>query len=297
MTRAKKTRCEDIICSLTDLGVQSGSLLMVHSSLSSIGNVQGGAETVVDALLKVLGPKGTLVVPTFTYPGDYPPSRDPNWIFDPDRTPSAMGAITNAARTRPQAQRSFHLWHSVAAIGPLANTITTIGGSSAWNSNSPMAWICKNGGQFLLLGVPYGNLTAIHIWEVALAVAYRREYDVKRRMRCSDGSLAPLISRVHDRTESHPGSDFNRFGEHLEAANKVQIGPVGNAIGRLFAGIDAARIAKVMYIEDQHAFLKQGDTVTALSHGKTIKNAKGFQSVVDPDLVFPATSPAQARKV
>ena len=172
----------------------------------SIGNVQGGAETVVDALLKVLGPKGTLVVPTFTYPGDYPPSRDPNWIFDPDRTPSAMGAITNAARTRPQAQRSFHLWHSVAAIGPLANTITTIGGSSAWNSNCPMAWICKNDGQFLLLGVPYGNLTAIHIWEVALAVAYRREYDVKRRMRCSDGSLAPLISRVHDRTESHPGS-------------------------------------------------------------------------------------------
>ena len=50
---------------LRRLGVQSGDLLMIHSSLRSLGHVVGGAPTVVDALLEILGPTGTLVGPSF----------------------------------------------------------------------------------------------------------------------------------------------------------------------------------------------------------------------------------------
>ena len=49
---------------LAALGVSPGSVFIVHSSLSSLGYVTGGAHTVVLALLDVLGPEGTLVVPT-----------------------------------------------------------------------------------------------------------------------------------------------------------------------------------------------------------------------------------------
>ena len=49
---------------LAALGVRPGSTLVVHSSLSSIGYVTGGAHAVVLALVEALGPDGTLVVPT-----------------------------------------------------------------------------------------------------------------------------------------------------------------------------------------------------------------------------------------
>ena len=68
---------DDISQGLVDLGLKAGDLLMVHSSLSSIGFVERGPETIVDCLLDVVGSEGTLVVPTFTYPSAVTDS----WLF------------------------------------------------------------------------------------------------------------------------------------------------------------------------------------------------------------------------
>ena len=225
-------------------------------------------------------------MPTFTYPADYVESRDPKWIFDPSETYSGMGAITNAVRSRPEAKRSIHLWHSIAALGPISDKVTTVGGTSAWDSESPMSWVFRNGGWLCLLGVPCQNLTAIHIWEVEFDVDYREEYDVKHRMRKPDGSLVRLVSRVHDRAKTHPGSDFNRFGERMETAGMVRVGHVGNAVARLFSAEDACKMAKTMYREDSRSFLKQTDQITPLSYRHTITNGKGTQCVVNPGNTF-----------
>src|SRR5687768_3889522 len=92
---------------LQHLGVRGGQLLMVHSSLNSVGYVLGGAQAVVRALIGVLGPDGTLAMPAFS-----PQVSDPTtWhdrpfeddqlalaqnhvpVFDPAVTPTSMGAI------------------------------------------------------------------------------------------------------------------------------------------------------------------------------------------------------------
>lgn len=295
MTPLEVTK-DDILRDLENLGVQRGGLLFVHSSLSAIGRVHGGADAAADALLEAIGPDGTLVVPAFTYadPHDYPDSIDPAWVFDPVSTRSGMGAITNAVRMRRGALRSVHLWHSVAAVGPLAQTVVTADGkawASAWDETSPMAWVFDNGGIILLLGAPYQNLTAVHIWEVEFGVAYRETRFITRRTPLMDGTLVPLASRVHARSDWHPGSDFNRMGERMEAAGLVTVGHVGNAVARLFAAADAHEMARAMYSEEPSAFLKQGGSVTALSYGHTITNAKGAQCVLDPSKAFP-TPPA-----
>ena len=90
------------------LGLGQGDIVFVHSSLSSIGYVEGGADTVVDALLGVLSQEGTLAVPTFT-------DSDGGVLFDPVADRSGMGRISETVRTRPQALRSVHMYHSVAA--------------------------------------------------------------------------------------------------------------------------------------------------------------------------------------
>ncbi|MCE7980447.1 MAG: hypothetical protein DYG89_04590 [Caldilinea sp. CFX5] len=101
---------EQIVNELYRLGLGAGQIVFVHSSLSSLGHVQGGAATVVDAFLAVLGVTGTLVVPTFTFAH----GRAEEPIFDPYHDRSEMGAITEAVRTRPGARRSCHLLHGVA---------------------------------------------------------------------------------------------------------------------------------------------------------------------------------------
>ncbi|MCY3747822.1 MAG: AAC(3) family N-acetyltransferase [Chloroflexi bacterium] len=273
-----------LVRDLVRLGVPRGGLLMVHSSLRSLGHVTGGAPTVLDALLETLGPAGTLVLPAFTYPL----SRDPDFVFDPVHTPSLMGAISDAGRRHPEARRSLHLWHSISAIGPLAETIVTAGGESAWDAASPMRQIRDRNGLYLLLGVPYQNLTAVHLSEIELQVPYRKPVRNRRTMRRADGTLAPLVSVGCPPQPGHPGSDFNRLGQRMEDADLVRVGDVGNAVARLLGGHDLRRTASNLYREDDHGFLRQGGAVTGLTYGHTIESDRGEHCVANPSRMFGA---------
>ena len=88
------------------LGMQRGDTIFVHSSYSTLGKapggVEGGPQTVIDALLDLLGPQGTLIMPTFNY--DF--LRGSPW--DIRTTPSQMGVLTELVRTDPRAKRMFH---------------------------------------------------------------------------------------------------------------------------------------------------------------------------------------------
>lgn len=278
-------RLSDLVCDLVALGVRPGDLLMVHSSLRSIGLVEGGPETVVDALLQALGPQGTLVVPTFTYPT----AGNPEFVFDPIHTPSQMGAISEAARRRPDARRSIHLAHSLAAIGPLAETITTSGGASGWDAHSPMGQVFNRNGRYLLLGVPYQNLTAMHLCEVWLELPYRKPRTSEGRMRHPDGSTTPLVSIGTPPLPGHPGSDYNRLGQRMEDAGLVKLAPVGNALARLLNAHDLRAAGRDLTRHDPNGFLQQGPAVTNLTHGHTIQSPKGEHCVVDPTRIYHAT--------
>src|SRR5687767_10614169 len=81
------------------LGLGAGDTVLVHSAMSRIGNVQGGAGAVVNAFLDVLGPQGTLAVPTFPFTGSMLAHVRSDPDFDVDETPSKMGAISECVRT------------------------------------------------------------------------------------------------------------------------------------------------------------------------------------------------------
>lgn len=148
----------DIITVLRDLGLGQGDLVQVHSSLSAFGYVEGGADTVVDALLEVVGDQGTVMMPTFNH-GDVE-------VFDIQETPSTNGAITNALRSRPEAYRSMHPTHPYAAIGFLARELVEGHlAAGTFGSESPLGKLAMWGGKVLLLGVGMNVNTAAHIGE------------------------------------------------------------------------------------------------------------------------------------
>lgn len=81
---------KDIGRGLREVGLKAGDVVLVHSAMRTFGQVEGGADTVVAALLDVLGERGTLVVPTFTFMHEA--EEDP--IIDPLNDPSEMGIIS-----------------------------------------------------------------------------------------------------------------------------------------------------------------------------------------------------------
>jgi aminoglycoside 3-N-acetyltransferase len=154
---------QEIMEGLRTLGLAEGDLVQVHSSLSSFGHVEGGADTVVDALLKAVGAKGTVMVPTFNHG-----SVD---IFDIRNSPSTNGAVTNALRLRPEAHRSLHPTHPTAAIGPLAELVTRDHPQAGtFGIASPLGKLAAMGGRVLLLGVGMNTNTMAHIGETVYGV-------------------------------------------------------------------------------------------------------------------------------
>ena len=267
---------------------------MFHSSLRSIGTVDGGADTVIDALLAALGPDGTLVAPTFT--GQF---RDPGFIYDPAETPGTTGAIPNHVFRRPDARRTVHIVQTVAAIGPLRDAIIDAGGQDGWDAQPSMRAIFDLDGWFLLLGVPYQNLTAGHFMEQEIG-SHRSPRAVEGLQRTSDGRVVPLRSETWGPDPNFPGMpersyDFNRLGEGLEQRGLVKRGAVGNAIARLFRARDLERTAREMFAADPELFFIVDGQVTPLQYGVTWAIPEGRHAgaqlcVVDPEGVYRAAN-------
>ena len=155
---------QEIIDGLKDLGLRAGDAVVVHSSLSSFGRVEGGAQTVVDALLEVIGPKGTLAVPTFSFEPD---------VFDPEQTPSTVGKIAETVRKLPGAIRSKHPTHSVAAIGPLARVITEgHENTDPFGRGSALFKLLQANGKVLQLGVDQTTCSMVHVAEEIVGLPF-----------------------------------------------------------------------------------------------------------------------------
>ncbi|MDF0529039.1 AAC(3) family N-acetyltransferase [Tsukamurella sp. 8F] len=178
-----------IAADLRAAGVTHGDSVLVHSSLSSLGTVDGGADTVVDALLTAVGPEGTVVVPaysgTVTDPcpdraaGDTTPdvlaARDAVPLFDADVTATEMGAVPRAVLARPGRRRSPHPQASVAAIGRHADVICE-GQPLAFalGAASPFARLVELDAKILLLGVGHNRSSMLHHVESAIDDPHRR---------------------------------------------------------------------------------------------------------------------------
>ena len=97
---------------IANLRIDPKGALLVHSSMKSIGPVEGGAETVLEALSEYMR-DGLLIFPTHTWRQI---GRE-TLIFDSRTLPSCVGILPELFRHRPGVLRSLHPTHSVAVLG------------------------------------------------------------------------------------------------------------------------------------------------------------------------------------
>jgi aminoglycoside 3-N-acetyltransferase len=177
---------KEISDGLDRLGVQAGDTLLVHSSLRSFGHVEGGAVTVIEALLERLGGTGNLVMPTLSFRS----IDETRPYFDMEQTPSDCGIVTETFRQWPGAWRSRHPLSSAAAFGPDAVYLTEGHQGTPCGIQSPYRKVLELGGKCLFLGVGMKSNTMFHVAEEMTAPAYMRYKTIRNAtVRLPSGEL------------------------------------------------------------------------------------------------------------
>ncbi len=231
---------------LRALGVQEGDVLVVHSSLSSLGYVVGGATAVVGALLDAVGPAGTVTMPGHSsdwsepsyweappVPRDWwPVIREHLPVFDPRTTPlRAMGAVAEALHRTPGTLRSDHPRLSHLAHGAQAGWITTGHAlADGFGERSPLARLYDLDARVLLLGVGHASNTSLHLAE------HRAVWPGKCRVVQGSPVAVHGVRQwlTYEETEVDT-DDFPAVGAAFAATGAVRSGLVGSGTAQLMS--------------------------------------------------------------
>ncbi len=109
----------DMRAALDSFGIEKNAIILTHSSLKAVGQIEGGAEAVIEAIENTV-PDGTVVFPTLSQKNWATAFED--WHMD---RPSDVGLITETFRLQKDSLRSDNPTHSVAARGKFAEDIVS----------------------------------------------------------------------------------------------------------------------------------------------------------------------------
>lgn len=254
---------QDVIEVLVTCGVKKGDALFVHTSLSRLGYVCGGAQIIIEALIESVGEEGTIVMPSQSWKNLDPTAgvhhEEPeawwsiireNWpAYDKDITPTnTMGAVAEMFRRWPGARRSDHPARSVAAWGKHAEQMTRNHDlSNIFGDGSPLDRFYQINGLVLLIGVGYDKNTSLHLSDA------RASYPSKHY---ADESSAVFVDGQREwvtyNTLAVDGADFNEIGAAFEQEHRVIVAPLGNGVIRCMKQRDLVDFA-VRWIEKNRA--------------------------------------------
>lgn len=235
----------DIVAGLRSLGLAAGESIMVHSSLSALGNVQGGANAVIDAVLEVIGPKGTVVFPTFTGVAI-------EFIGKPITDLKAFtGIVPATARGRKDFVSGKHPLYSITAKGPLAQKWVDMEDEYIFPS-AEKKWLYdmgQVGGKTMLLGCDHSGNSSIHVACELARLEYKVQ-DIKWWDTTTEEFLKLPRDKQKEMMDYHMGfklpygldKHMNSIEWPLVEAGALKIGIIGQATVRIMKIADLVRV-------------------------------------------------------
>lgn len=236
----------EIADQLRALGVREGDVLVVHTSFRAVRPIECGPLGLITALRETLGPKGTLVMPSWTGNDDEP--------FDRQTTPASkdLGVVADMFWRQPGALRSEHCF-AMAAAGFEARFVT--GDPLCFpihGPKSPIGRVHDLDGKVLLLGVDHDADTMLHFAEIVADVPYR----VRKHITVLKDGRPTRIDYLEN---DHCCQGFNLANEWLRAHGLQAEGVVGHAHARLARARDIVDVALARLRRDPLVFLHPRD--------------------------------------
>lgn len=250
MTPFPSICAEDVTGALVQCGIAPGDVAFVHVDDAVAGQLppMPAAERfdlLIDAVLDVIGSRGTLVMPTFTY------SFARGEVFDSMRSPSALGAVSEHFRRRPTVKRSAHPLFSVATCGRHAETFSHPDVDDCFGPESAFGTLHRLDGKIVAIGGELDRLTFIQYIEQSATVDYRGFRSFQGVVAAYDGTLRPAQVRCYVRDPKQPGreGDCTRLVTQVERQGLLRTATLGRLEMRAVNAADLFTAGMTMFTE------------------------------------------------
>jgi aminoglycoside 3-N-acetyltransferase len=251
-----------LVADLRALGVHAGQTVMLHTSVNAVGQVMGGANTILQALFEVLTPNGTLMmyagwqdIPDFLdeldederalYRAQHPP-------FDPahSRAVRDNSILAEFLRTWRGTQRSLNPEASMVANGAQADYLTRDHPLNyGYGTGSPLEKLVQLGGHVLMLGAPLDTVTLLHYSEFVARLRHKNVVHYSCPM-IKDGATVWVEVEDYDTGDHHDNYAFRDISQAYVETGRSKQGKVGDADCTLFDAADLNAFA-VKWLEER----------------------------------------------
>jgi aminoglycoside 3-N-acetyltransferase len=244
---------------LMAIGVKPGSVAMVHADaivaaqFPAMPNEQR-LDLLIEAVEAALGDDGTLVIPAFSY------SFTKGEPFDIDKTPSAVGMVSERFRNQPGVHRTADPIFSFACRGPLAQELCAIPVKECFGAQSVFAFLHRCNAHIVDLGCSMNRGgTFVHYVETAYGVAYRykKAFSGTVISRTGEAAECSIVYNVRDLTR-RSDADLGRLQKRLGDDGKLRTVQVGRSRIMAVTASDLFDTVWKMLDEDPVSLIAEG---------------------------------------
>ena len=224
----KKFDFDSLTNDFKNLGIKNDDNVLIHSSMKSIGEVEGGADTVLDVFCAYLKDKGNIALPSHSWAA----INSEHSTFDPKKEPSCVGILTEMFRKRKGVLRSLHPTHSIAIMGKDKEYFvkdehlidTPCGRKGCWGKLLDMDF------KIIFLGCSTKRNTYLHGVEEWLNVPNRLTDEYQQlRIVMPDGTLFDRPMRRHYNKNGDISGNYDKIQPFMEKKGLAVKGKFGNA--------------------------------------------------------------------
>ena len=242
----------DLIKSFKEIGIDPKGTLLVHSSMKAVGEVEGRADTVIDAFMDYMQ-DGLLVFPTHSWSEEN--NKDNN--FNPKTEDSCVGILTNIFRKRKGVLRSLHPTHSLAAYGKDAEGF--IAGEENRSTPCPREGaygkLYDRNAQILFLGCTLKSNTFIHGVEEWNQIPNRlADYTIDYKIIFDDKVIEAPV-HPHQAPVEDVSQNYDKLREPLLEKKICVKGKIGDAVSYLCQAKEMADLCSDFLKKDPELFL------------------------------------------
>ena len=241
---------EYIFNQLKEMGAPQDSVVLVHSSLKAVGEVEGRGDGLLNVLIDYFTEKGGLLcVPTHTWAfvGNGKISLD---LCEPK---TCIGKLPDIAASREDGVRTLHPTHSMAVFGDKARIEAFIEGeneiTTPTSKDGCYGKLFKNNGYVLLMGVGHNRNTYLHSVEEMLDIPNRISPDtLEMKIRLKDGTIITKNNHYHKAEGINDVSaNYVKFEPAFRCFGAINDGFIGDAKTQLCSAVKMKEVLELIY--------------------------------------------------